>query len=59
MLNFLDINERALNGPIMSEKEFDIKVFVPRLKSVTDDYGIRYDKDNPVLSDDKAADNQV
>jgi methylamine--corrinoid protein Co-methyltransferase len=57
MLNFLDINERALNGPIMSEKEFDIKVFVPRLKSVTDDYGIRYDKDNPVPSDDKAADN--
>jgi len=57
MLNFLDINERALNGPIMSEKEFDMKVFVPRLKSVTDDYGIRYDKDNPVPSDDKAADN--
>ena len=27
MLNFLDIYERALKGPLMSEQDFDMKVF--------------------------------
>jgi len=31
MLNLLDVYERALRGPIMSEQDFDMKVFVPRL----------------------------
>ncbi|MBA7642406.1 hypothetical protein ES703_50099 [subsurface metagenome] len=32
MLNFLDIYERALKGPVMSEEDFDMKLFIPRLK---------------------------
>ena len=57
MLDFLDIYARALNGPIMSEQDFDLKVFIPGLNEVVKDYGIRYDKANPVPSDDEAADN--
>ena len=57
MLNFLDIYERALKGPIMSEQDFDLKVFIPRLNQVVKAYGIEYDKENAVPSDDGSADN--
>ena len=61
MLNFLDIYERALKGPIMSEQDFDLKVFIPRLREVVKAYGIKYDKvlysHGPIPSDDDAADN--
>jgi len=57
MLNFLDVYERALKGPIMSEQDFDMKVFMPKLKEIVRAYGIKYDKDNPVSSSDAAADN--
>jgi methylamine--corrinoid protein Co-methyltransferase len=57
MLNFLEIYERALKGPIMSEQDFDMKVFIPALRNVVRDYEIRYDKENPVPADDAAADN--
>jgi len=61
MLNFLDIYERALKGPIMSEQDFDLKVFIPRLREVVKAYGIKYDKvlysHGPIPSDDDVADN--
>ncbi len=57
MFNMLDIYERAVKGPIMSEKDFDMKIFLPNMKDVVKKYGIRYDKENPVPSDDAAADN--
>jgi len=56
MTNFLDICERAIQGPIMTEKDFDMKVFMPKLSELVRTYGIKYDKDNPVPCDDKAAD---
>jgi methylamine--corrinoid protein Co-methyltransferase len=57
MLNFLDIYERTLQGPIMSEQDFDMKVFIPTLRRVVKAYGIKYDRVNPVPADDAAADN--
>jgi methylamine--corrinoid protein Co-methyltransferase len=57
MLNFLDVYERALKGTIMSEQDFDLKVFVPTLRKVTRAYGIDYDAETPVPSDDGEADN--
>ena len=57
MLNMLDIYERAVNGPIMTEKDFDMKIFLPNMKEVVKKYEIYYDKDNPVPADDAAADN--
>ena len=56
MLNFLDVYERSVKGPIMSERDFDMKLFVPSLNKVVKTYGIKYDKENLVPSDDKAAD---
>jgi methylamine--corrinoid protein Co-methyltransferase len=57
MLNFLDVYERVLKGPLMSEQDFDIKVFIPTLRRVVKEYGIEYDKGNPISNDDAAADN--
>ena len=56
MLNFLDIYERALQGPIMSEGDFDLKILIPELRQVVKDHGIRYDRDNPIPADDAGAD---
>jgi len=56
MLSFLDVYERAIKGPIMSEKDFDMKVFIPRLRNVVNAYGIQYNRETPVPSDDRAAD---
>jgi len=56
MLDYLDIYQRALQGPIMSERDFDVKVFIPNLKQIVNCYQIRYDEDDLVPSDDQAAD---
>lgn len=55
-MNFLDICERAIYGPLMSEKDFDLKLFIPKVNEMVRKYGIRYDRENPVPSDDAAAD---
>jgi methylamine--corrinoid protein Co-methyltransferase len=57
MLNFLDVYERALKGPMMTEQDFDMKVFIPELRRIVTEYGIQYDKQNPVPADEKATDN--
>ena len=57
MLNFLDVYERALDGLLMTENDFDMKVFIPMLKEVVKTYTIEYDLGNPLPSDDAAADN--
>lgn len=57
MLSFLDVYERALKGPMMTEKHFDMNVFLPALDNVLKEYEIFYDKKNPVLFNDATADN--
>lgn len=57
MLTMLDIYERAVKGPIMTEKDFDMQVFIPNLKAVVKKYEIRYDQKTPVPADDRVADN--
>jgi hypothetical protein len=54
MLNFLDVYERGLKGPIMTEQDFDMKVFIPTLQRVVKEYGIHYDKENPVPAGEAA-----
>ncbi len=59
MIDFLDVCERAEKGPLMTERDFELKVFIPKLSEVVREYGIRYDgfaADNPVPADDNAAD---
>lgn len=56
MLNYFEIIRRALTGPYYTEEEFDLQVLVPKLREVVKKYGIRYDPENPIPSDEKLAD---
>jgi len=56
MISFSEVVKRALNGPICSEKEFDMEIFVPELARVIKKYEIKYDPKNPLPSDDALAD---
>ena len=57
MPDFLDVYERALKGPLMSENDFDMKVLAPTASEVVNAYGIKFDPHNPLPGDDAAADN--
>ncbi|MFW6137894.1 MAG: monomethylamine:corrinoid methyltransferase [Spirochaetota bacterium] len=57
MRDFLDVYQKALEGPIMSEHEFELKQLMPGVNRIVNKYGIRYDKQNPVPGDDESADN--
>jgi methylamine--corrinoid protein Co-methyltransferase len=57
MTNFLDVYEQALKGPIMSEQDFDLKVFIPTLRRMVKDHGIHYNPEIPVPADNGLADN--
>ena len=56
MLSFDTVVERALTGPICTERDFDLGIFVPNLRKIMEKYGIKYDPGNPVPSDDDLAD---
>jgi methylamine--corrinoid protein Co-methyltransferase len=56
MLSFDEVVERALSGPICTERDFDLGIFVPNLRKVVEKYGIKYDPENPVPADDDLAD---
>ncbi|HUV56424.1 MAG TPA: monomethylamine:corrinoid methyltransferase [Dehalococcoidales bacterium] len=56
MISFEAVVERALTGPICSEQDFELQVFVPNLRRVVDKYAIKYDPENPVPADDELAD---
>jgi len=48
MINFEAVVERAINGPICTERDFDFGIFVPNLRRVLEKYGIKYDPQAPV-----------
>ena len=56
MIDYSTIVERALTGPLCSERDFELEFFVPNLQSVLTKYAIRYDSQNPVPADDDLAD---
>jgi methylamine--corrinoid protein Co-methyltransferase len=56
MLSMLDICERAVKGPIMSEKDFNMKSLIPSVRDVVKAYEIVVDKENPISGDDAMAD---
>lgn len=56
MIDFLDVCERAETGPLMTERDFELKVFMPGLREVVNEYEVRYDSEVPVPADDAAAD---
>ena len=56
MIGFSEVIQRAMTGPLVPEKEYDLKVFVPGLRKIIKKYDIRYDPETPVPSDDELAD---
>ncbi len=56
MISFSTVVERALNGTICSERDFELEIFVPNLRRVIDKYDIKYDPQNPIPADDALAD---
>ena len=56
MIDYLDVCERAETGPLMTERDFELKVFMPGLREVVKAYDVQYDSENPVPADDAAAD---
>jgi len=56
MISFWTVVERALAGPICTERDFELGIFVPNLRKMVEKYGIKYDPQNPVPSDDDLAD---
>ena len=50
MLSFWTVVERALEGPICTEREFELKIFVANMRRVVEKYRIKFDPQNPVPS---------
>lgn len=53
---FIDYWSRAVTGPICFEADFDKRVYWPKLKKITEKYGIKYDPKNIVPTDDDLLD---
>ena len=56
MISFLEVLQRATTGPMMSAKEYDMKVFIPAVREVVKKYKIEFDPKNPCPHDDDLAD---
>ena len=51
-----EVLDRAQNGPVCLENDFDLKLFVPELRRVIKDYDISFDPSTPVVNDGSLVD---
>ena len=56
MIGFEEIVDRAMTGPLYSSQDFDLRVFVPKMREVVHKYDLKYDGANPIPVDDALAD---
>src|SRR5512137_401195 len=56
MVQLLDVVEKALNGTPISENDYQLRRFSPKVQEKVREYKIRYDPSRPVPSDDSFAD---
>lgn len=56
MVNFIDVIDRAATGPMMTQKDFDVKVFIPALRRVFKKYDLKRQSKEVVNTDDAYAD---
>jgi methylamine--corrinoid protein Co-methyltransferase len=56
MVQILDIVEKALNGTPISENDYQLRRFAPKVQEKVEEHGIKYDPAMPVPSDDSLAD---
>jgi methylamine--corrinoid protein Co-methyltransferase len=56
VLSFRDVVDRAFEGRLCAERDFDLRVLVPALRELVDRYEIAYHPESPVPADDALAD---
>ena len=56
MVQILDVMEKALNGKPMSESDYQLKLFAPKVQEKVREHRIKYDPNNPIPSDNSMAD---
>jgi len=56
MVQILDIMDKALNGKPMSETDYQLKVFAPKVQEKVREHRIKFDRENPIPQDNSMAD---
>ena len=56
MYKMWEIMERANTGPFCEVEDFNVKIFMPKIKELIKKYEIKFDPDSPVPADDDLAD---
>jgi len=56
MVQILDVMEKALNGRPMSETDYQLRLFAPKVQEKVKEYKIKYDPQNPIPDDKGLAD---
>lgn len=56
MVQILDVMEKALNGKPMSETDYQLKVFAPKVQEKVREHKIKFDPNNPIPNDGSLAD---
>lgn len=56
MLSFYEVIDRTITGPIMSNQDYNLNLYVPELTKVIQKYKIKFNPETPIPSDDTLAD---
>ncbi len=56
MPSLFDYLERSVTGPIMTQKDFQMKILIPNVRKIVNEFEIKYDPDEPVSADNDLAD---
>lgn len=56
MVQILDVMEKALNGKPMSETDYQLRLFAPKIQEKVREYRIKYDPQHPIPEDNALAD---
>ena len=56
MVQMLDVMEKALEGRPMSETDYQLRSFAPKVQEVVKKYDIKFDPKNPIPNDGSMAD---
>lgn len=56
MLSFYEVIDRTLTGPLISDQDYYLKIYVPELNNIIQKYKIKYNPDTPLPSDNELAD---
>jgi len=56
MVQLLDVMEKALNGKPMSETDYQLKLFAPKVMEKVREHKIKFDPSNPIQNDNSMAD---